>query len=430
MSRFKKMKMKILLISLGTRGDIEPFLAQAEKIQERDHEIFCLFPEQFRDIVEGLGYHFRGLDKRFLEMLDSSTGKSVMAGGGGVIKKTWNFFQLIKSSFKIQSNLILQQKEAIDQIQPDRVIFHPKTLYCVLPAMANPEKYFLLNPIPLLVHPHMDYPHLGLSKWKPFSPKWNKKTYKWVNAMRYKTFGKFLKPHYKDFPSIDFSPKYLANFEMNVLKTLYQISPTLFPKPSYWPESAYVIGHFSRNQTKDFIPEPKLLEWLEAHPKAILLTFGSMTNPRPKELSKLILGILEKHQIPALVNLSWGGLEKIEGNSDRIFYINQIPYDWVLPKLYGMIHHGGSGTTHSGAKSGVVQLIIPHIMDQYFWNRLIQKNGLGPLGTSIHNFDPEKFETALEDFWTNPNYPLKAKEITQKMKSENDFSTVLNLIEK
>jgi sterol 3beta-glucosyltransferase len=421
--------MKILLISLGTRGDIEPFLAQAERLSARKHEIACLFPEQFRDLVEGLGYKFFGLDKRFLDLLSSNSGKSVIAGDGGFLKKVWSYFQLIKASFKIQANLVSEQKDTIDSFQPDRVLFHIKAMYCTLAAMASPEKYILLSPIPCLVHPHQDYPQLGLSKWKPFSKKWNLKSYGWVNAMRYKTFNKFLKSHYSDFPEMDFSIEAIKNFELNQLQTIYQISPTLFPKPTYWPKTAHVTGYLDRNQSKDYTPDPQLLNWLDKYPKAILLTFGSMTNPKPGKYSEIIIGILEKHQIPAIVNLSWGGLEKINESSDRIYYVNQIPYDWILPKLYGMIHHGGSGTIHSGAKYGVVQLIVPHIMDQYFWNRLVEKKRLGPLGTSIHNFNQSKFEHALIDFWNNPEYKKQTFQIAHEMKREEDYEKILQIIE-
>ena len=153
-----------------------------------------------------------------------------------------------------------------------------------------------------------------------------------------------------------------------------------------------------------------------------------MSNPNPKEYSKTIIDLLQKYNIPSIVNTSWGGLEKVEHSNDSIFYVNQIPYDWILPQLYGIIHHGGSGTTHQGAAHGCVQLIVPHIVDQFFWNRIIEKRGLGPLGTSIHNLDAGKFEIALKDFWTNPEYAVNATEIASKIKLEAKRDTVLNLV--
>lgn len=420
--------MKILLVAIGTRGDIEPFLAQAELLRNGGHEVHCLFPEQFRDTVDEMGLSFLGFDRRFLELLDSKVGKSVMGGGGNVFKTIRNFYQLIRNSLSLQKALILQQKEAIDSVKPGRVIYHPKALYCTLPAMAESNKFFQLSPIPNLIHPHPDYPHLSLSKWKPFSTKWNLRTYTLVNGARYMAFNKFVKPYFKDFPGIDFSNRSIKDFEQNRLQVLYQISPTLYPKPASWPAAAHITGFFARNQSQDYQPDPALETWLDRYPRAILLTFGSMSNPKPLKISTQIIQLLEKHKIPTIVNLSWGGLQKIDSSGDSIFYVHQIPYDWILQRLYGIIHHGGSGTTHFAAKSGSVQLIVPHIMDQYFWDRLIHSKGLGPSGTSIHSFDVRKFELALLDFWNNPQYKINTSAIAEKMIPEADPGALLHLI--
>jgi len=40
--------MKIILISIGTRGDMEPFLAIGDILIEKGHKVICAFPEQFR----------------------------------------------------------------------------------------------------------------------------------------------------------------------------------------------------------------------------------------------------------------------------------------------------------------------------------------------------------------------------------------------
>ena len=44
--------MNFLLISVGTRGDVEPFVAIAELLYKKGHQVTCLFPEQFRKMVE------------------------------------------------------------------------------------------------------------------------------------------------------------------------------------------------------------------------------------------------------------------------------------------------------------------------------------------------------------------------------------------
>ena len=143
-----------------------------------------------------------------------------------------------------------------------------------------------------------------------------------------------------------------------------------------------------------------------------------MVNHHPEQISEVILNTLEKHQIPTIVNLSWGGLVKIKTSSDLFFFVEKIPYDWVLWQLYGIIHHGGSGTTHSAARAGTVQLLVPHIMDQYFWNRLVATLGLGPLGIPISKLKPKSFEKVVLEFWNKKEFKKKAAEIAKKIEHE------------
>lgn len=419
--------MKILLISLGTRGDIEPFLAQAEILSAKGHEITCLFPAQFESLVKNLGYQFRAFDKRFLMLLESQSGKKVMGGGSG-----WGQFkgylQLVRDSFSLQGLIIEQQRSAILEIKPDRTIFHTKAMYCYLAAMMQPDKFLLLSPIPCIGHPCYDYPHIGLAKWT-FSKKWNFKSYSLINGIRRRIMKRYWKKYQEDFKKPGVKIQDLKAFEIQQLQTLYTISPQLFPKPSTWPSAAHLTGFYQRNQQKDYKAAPDLLDWIKTHPKPILVTFGSMSNPKPLEHTQLIIDCLVRHKIPAIINLSWGGLSRIETAAESIYFVEQIPYDWVLAQMYGMIHHGGSGTTHLGAVSGCSQLVIPHIIDQYFWNRLVADRGLGPLGISIHRLNAADFEKLLRDFYTNLAYKKNALEMAEKIKYESNPSEIVQLIE-
>lgn len=97
-----------------------------------------------------------------------------------------------------------------------------------------------------------------------------------------------------------------------------------------------------------------------------------MINNDPTEKTKIILNILQRNGIPAIINTASGGLVEPENyDKEQFYFVNRIPYDWVFPKLYAVIHHGGSGTTHTAIKYGCASLIIPHIIDQYVWNKIV-----------------------------------------------------------
>ena len=178
-------------------------------------------------------------------------------------------------------------------------------------------------------------------------------------------------------------------------------------------------------------PEPELNAFLGTHKKILFITFGSMTNPEPEENTSLFLEILQKNKIPAIINTSFGGLtEPDEYDRELFYFVKNIPYDWIFPRVYGVIHHGGAGTTQTALKYGCASLIIPHIIDQFMWNTAVHDLGAGPLGVKISKLKKENFEPILLDLYQNESYKSKAMEIGMKMKEENWEAELLDIITK
>jgi len=79
--------MKILLISIGTRGDKEPFLSLNGILKEKRHHVIFAFPEQFRDLTEDSNIEFASLGSKFIEMLESDVGKNALGRSSSGLKK-------------------------------------------------------------------------------------------------------------------------------------------------------------------------------------------------------------------------------------------------------------------------------------------------------------------------------------------------------
>ncbi len=91
-------------------------------------------------------------------------------------------------------------------------------------------------------------------------------------------------------------------------------------------------------------------------------------------------------------------------------------------------HHGGSGTTHTALKHGCASLVVPHFIDQFYWNRVVAKVGAGPKGISIKKLEATRFETLLLDLLNNPSYKERAEWVATQMNSEVDEEKLLQLI--
>jgi len=115
-------------------------------------------------------------------------------------------------------------------------------------------------------------------------------------------------------------------------------------------------------------------------------------------------------------------------NSELVYFVSQIPYEWIFPKMYAVIHHGGSGTTHLGIKYGCATMIIPHIVDQFVWDRMISDLGVGPKGIKISKINVENLEPKIMELLNNRCFKEKSEEIGNQMKKEDFKDELYNTI--
>lgn len=414
--------MKILLSSIGTRGDMEPFLAIAELLKSKGHDILCLFPEQFRCLADDSGLAFESLGVEFIQMLESDLGKFALGGGGSKLQKILAFIKLARIQQRNNKVMIERQRRVIEAFQPDRIVYNGKVMYPVIWEVFKPGTTFMISPVPYL-HYVKGHSHLAFNN--NFGPLLNKLTFKLADWGLLKTIMTAIK-----WLNIKNISKSQINKVLKEHKVIYTISPYLFPRPKEWSSNLKVLGYHERDKTINWQPSPELLEFIEKHSKILFISFGSMTNPEPENKTETILNILNKHQIPAIINTAAGGLSEPElYNRELIHFVEDIPYDWIFPKVYAVMHHGGSGTTHMGLKNGCATMIIPHVIDQFVWNELVWKTGAGPLGIKIGNLSLENLEPKVLDLMKNEEYKASAYRLKSKMAEENLKNELVNELE-
>jgi len=119
------------------------------------------------------------------------------------------------------------------------------------------------------------------------------------------------------------------------------------------------------------------------------------------------------------------GLVQPNKHPEHIHFVKNIPYDWIFPKVFAVVHHGGSGTTHSALKYGCASLVIPHFIDRFFWNKTVHKLRAGPKGISIKKLNKDNFEKILLD---NKIYKENAELIASNMDIEKSTEPLMRLI--
>ncbi len=312
--------------------------------------------------------------------------------------------------------LVREQFNIVKIEEPDLIIHNGKCNYPLLWHLSTGKKIVLISPIPYFIHYVKGFGHTGFSFY--YGEFINKLTYKIANFGLVKT----IYDAQKILPStINKVSKNIIKKELYSEKLIYAISPSLFAKPTNWSTNVHVLGYHERDKKMDWLPDENIIQFTKNHTKILFLTFGSMINSNPEKTTQTILNVLDQLKVPTIINLAAGGLVQLEKykENDLFYFTNQIPYDWVLEKCYGIIHHGGSGTTHSSIKYGCVSMILPHIFDQFGWNNLIDKKGLGPKGVAINKITEQNLKPLIIDLFENRSYKLRAREIAQKIQQEN-----------
>jgi len=415
--------MKILVISLGTRGDVEPLIATAEILNKKGHEVVCAFSEQFRNEAEKANIPFVSLGPEFMDVMNSKFAKSVFGGGQSALHTLYANFRLLLLLIKTEKTTIISQYNAVEKVNPDIIVHNRFAVYPFLWEWEHPGKTVLLTFSPYVLHYVHGHPHMYFHK--DYGSYINKLTYKWAIRITAESIQKAMK--YLNIKK-KISKKEIKKRILSI-RTMYTISNSLFQKPQYWDESLAIMGFFERRKPISWNPPEELIEFLSKHEKILLISLGSMINPRPVQLTKIISDILEEYKIPAIIVTASGGLVRPSAyDRDLLYFIKSIPYNWLLPQVYGVIHHGGSGTVHISLKHGCASLAIPHYIDQFIWNKIIHEKRLGPKGIKINKIKKSNLEPLIIDLFNNPVYKENSEKVALQMKQESSEERLYEFI--
>jgi len=199
---------------------------------------------------------------------------------------------------------------------------------------------------------------------------------------------------------------------------LYGHSPAVLPPPRDWPDWVTVTGFWFLDRAEDWRPPADLVRYLEAGPPPVYVGFGSMTTDSPSETSKLVLRALALTGNRAVLDTGWGGLSGEVGSPD-VYLVNNVPHDWLFPRMSAVVHHGGVGTTHAGIRAGVPSVIVPFLPDQRFWGHHVWKLGVGTRPIPRAQVSVQRLDEAIRVATTDQNMRERAASIGRRIRTED-----------
>lgn len=198
----------------------------------------------------------------------------------------------------------------------------------------------------------------------------------------------------------------------------YCWSPALIPKPRDWGNNISISGFFFLNLASNYTPEPDLKAFLDAGSPPVYIGFGSIVLDDPNAMTELIFEAVRQTGQRVLLSKGWGGMGADElGIPDGVFMLGNCPHDWLFERVSCVVHHGGAGTTAAGITAGKPTVVVPFFGDQPFWGAMVARAGAGPDPLPHKELTAEKLAEAI-DFCLKPESQQKAQAMAKQIAKE------------
>jgi len=404
--------MLITILTIGSRGDIQPYIALGVELKNAGFRVRMATFETFETFVKQFGLEFYPI-KGDVSLV--ATSEDVRGA-----RQADNPLRVLLSFNKLKSYIFELQKELFQACDgSDAIVYHPGAAIGYFIARLQKIPSILATPFPM--SPTKEYPALIFYNTVRFGKRFNLLTHKIFEQIMWSATStpikQFWKQEFGHAPK-DFGFPY-GRQNTRSFPTITSCSASVFPRPKDWPEHVHSNGYWFLEDDTDWKPSEGLLEFLEKGAPPLYVGFGSIGDPALAKLTtQMVIEALKSSGQRGLLATGWSGMHNSGDNPDNIFIIESAPHSWLFPQMAAVVHHGGAGTTAAGLRAGIPNIIIPHSNDQFAWGRRVQELGVGPRPIPRKTLTSKKLSDAIQCAFSE-EVQANAKELGRKIQSES-----------
>lgn len=372
--------MRVLLSTIGSRGDVQPLVALASHLKALDHQVRVCVPPDFRDWIESLGIAVTPIGpevRPFAASRPTSAEPQAPLTAG-------QRQQMMKATVATQFETVAAAAQGCEIIVAATAL--QIAARSVAEKMGIPYVFAAYSPN-VLPSPHHPPPALPPLPGET-APSTNDTRELWArDAARFNDlFGAAVNARRA---SLGLAPVGDVRSHMFTDRPWLAADPTLGP----WPGPADGVFQTGAWILPDDRPLSRELEtFLEGGELPIY--FGFSSNRAPQDVGHVIRQAARAVGRRAIVSRGWFDVSLVDDEADCLS-IGEVNVQALFPRMAAVVHHGGAGTTTAAALAGAPQVVIPHHYDQHYWARQVERLGIGtarPPGTPT----PESLTRALQ----------------------------------
>ncbi|WP_030452454.1 glycosyltransferase [Herbidospora cretacea] len=388
--------MRILIVGVGTRGDVAPYTGLGARLREAGHEVAIAAHEPYRRLVTGAGLEHLPLPGDPLSLLSISAfrhyGEQLVEGLAGLARQ--------------KADLLLTGVAGTPACH-------------VAEAMGVPSMGVHLQPI----DPTGDFPpvmsvfHRSLGRWG------NRRAARLafeVPAAGPLVAGLSTRIRARlGLPPMTPRALYLRRETMR-WPVFHGVSPLVVPRPADWRTGLEVTGYWWPFRQPEWRPDPRLRDFLASGPRPVFVGFGSLAGTRAEQYTELAVGALRRAGLRGVLQTGVHG--RI---SDDVLGVGDVPHDWLFPQVAAVAHHCGAGTTGIGVRTGIPAVAMPVKHDQPFWASRLTALGVAPAALPFRRLTSARLAAALATVVTDPVYRRRARALAAGVAAEDGAAPVV-----
>jgi sterol 3beta-glucosyltransferase len=397
--------MKIVVTTIGSRGDVQPYINLSQGLQAAGHEVTLATNPKLCPLVEGHGIQA------------TPVGQPVDMGMEGA--------RLLEKSFDnmwIGMIRVMQLgARLVEEAYPDVLAVCEKADLVVTSdtgsGMAEAEKLGMPWISVTLQPARLPLVQTG-------KPTLMGRAIGWL-------FGKlFAGPTNRFRKKVGTPPVQDITTMLSSRLILLPVNHYVAPPNAKWMPQVRQTNYWYARPDESWLPPPELLAFLAAGEKPVAISLGVMGAAKSRQAAQIVLEAIRKAGVRAIVQ-GWGDLLKELDVPKTVYSAGAMPHAWLFDQVSLVIHHGGFGTTAAGLRSGIPSIVIPHIIDQYYWGQRVFELGTSPKFFSRRQMNAEKLVQSITLALSDSQMHARAAELGAAIRAEPDgVIQAVELIEK
>jgi vancomycin aglycone glucosyltransferase len=404
--------LRFLVAAMGSRGDVQPALSLALALRDAGHDVRVSAPPDFAQWAGELGLAFASSGASIEAILKQNADRM----GGNPLTLGRAIREILLQHVPEMTERTLAAAQGVDAIVSANQ-FLSRTVAEVLRVPFMGVIY-----APTLIrsasHPPM------IARWQGAPG--------WINRLLWKVTDRMASRIFVEPINIERAKLGLAaveSFEGHIfggVPYMLACDPVLAPAPPDWSHvDVTVTGPWYYDDPSPL--DEDVSAFLDAGPPPVYVGFGSMVSEDAAAATRAIVAGASASGRRVLLSKGWAGLGS-DVPAERVKVVKgPMPHAKLFPRVAVVVHHGGSGTTSAALRAGVPQVIVPHIMDQYYFAHRLKVLGIAPAAIPVRKLTSARLAAAIDAALALP--PAPRLQAAERLRPADGLRRAVGLIE-